>query len=81
MQRQCHLCVTLYSQYDNFESAVKMSRRNLKDNFYNNIIPINIIYNTVKRVQGRIARDRIYFPNWAIFRIIQNCKKKQLKIN
>jgi hypothetical protein len=38
--------------------------------------------NTVKLVQGGIARDRIYFPNWAIFRIIQNCKKKkQLKIN
>jgi hypothetical protein len=35
---------------------------------------------TVKLVQGGIARDRTYFPNWAIFRIIQNCKKK-LKIN
>jgi exonuclease III len=36
---------------------------------------------TVKLVQGGIARDRIYFPNWAIFRIIQNCKKKKLEIN
>jgi hypothetical protein len=36
---------------------------------------------TVKLVQGGIARDQIYFPNWAIFRIIQNCKKKKLKIN
>jgi hypothetical protein len=35
------------------------------------------VKNTVKLVQGGIARDRIYFPNWAIFRIIQNCKKKK----
>jgi hypothetical protein len=34
---------------------------------------------TVKLVQGGIARDRIYFPNWAIFRIIQNCKKKKIE--
>jgi hypothetical protein len=26
--------------------------------------------NTVKLVQSRIARDQIYFPNWASFRII-----------
>jgi hypothetical protein len=32
---------------------------------------------TVKLVQGGIARDRIYFRNWAIFRIIQ----KKMKIN
>jgi hypothetical protein len=34
---------------------------------------------TVKLVQGGIARDRIYFPNWPIFRIIQNGKKKKIE--
>jgi hypothetical protein len=36
---------------------------------------------TVKLVQGGMARDRIYFPNWTIFRIIRNCKKKKTAEN
>jgi hypothetical protein len=38
---------------------------------------IDICIYTVKPVQSRIARDRIYFPRWPSFRIIQNRKKEK----